>query len=179
MRPGLTTTKARPTSPQRSIGDADHRCLGNVGMVQQHHLDLGRKDVLAARNEHVLAAVDEGDEAVAVLPPDVAGAEPAVVGEGAAPSPPAGSSSRRDVGTGQPELAGLSLDDVMPIIVDDAQRQRRRRPAPPNRPCRKSPRHRSACRARCRPPSSHSRRPCGRPAAATSVCRPPDLARRR
>ena len=90
-------------------------------MIEQHHLDFDRKDVLAARDEHVLAAVDEGDEAIVVLPRDVAGAEPAIGGEGAGrlvrPVPVA----RCDIGAGQPYLARLAGGDVMAVVVDDAQ----------------------------------------------------------
>ena len=35
-------------------------------MSEQRHLDLGREEVLAAGDEHVLAAVDQSDEAVLV-----------------------------------------------------------------------------------------------------------------
>jgi hypothetical protein len=45
-------------------------------------LDLHRIDVHAARYEHVLARVDNRDVALRAAPSDVAGAEPAVGGEG-------------------------------------------------------------------------------------------------
>ena len=49
---------AADLAPAR-VGDADHRRLGDLGHFGQRRLDLGRKDVLAARYVHVLAAVDD------------------------------------------------------------------------------------------------------------------------
>ena len=47
-------------------------------MLAQRDLDLGRRDVEAARDDELLDAVDDAHEAVLVDRDDVAGAEPAV-----------------------------------------------------------------------------------------------------
>ena len=63
------------------MGHADDGGLGDVGVLVERGLDLGRVDVLAAADDHVLEAVDDVEVAVVVEPADVAGVEPAV-GEG-------------------------------------------------------------------------------------------------
>ena len=55
--------------------------FGDRGELMQHALDLGRIDVLAAGNVHVLPAVDDVVEAFLVDARGVAGVQPAV-GEG-------------------------------------------------------------------------------------------------
>src|SRR5918996_813906 len=56
---------------------ADHRHLGDRRMAQQHLLDLARVDVGAARDDQVLGAVAQREEAVRVDRADVAGVQPA------------------------------------------------------------------------------------------------------
>ena len=60
------------------IGAADHGGFGDAGMRDQHALDLGRIDVLAARDDHVLLAVVDEEMPVGVARADVAGMIPAV-----------------------------------------------------------------------------------------------------
>ena len=62
-------------------GNADHGGLRDRRELVQHVLDLGRIDVLAAGDVHVLPAVDDVVEAFVVDPRGVAGVQPAV-GEG-------------------------------------------------------------------------------------------------
>src|SRR5690606_10816743 len=59
-------------------GDAVGDDLADTGSVSQPLLDLGGRDVLALPSERVADPVDEIDVALAVLPHQVAGAEPAV-----------------------------------------------------------------------------------------------------
>ena len=59
------------------VGDADDRDLGDRGMPVQDLLDLARGDVLAARVDHVLLAVDDRQVAVRVHRGEVAAVEPA------------------------------------------------------------------------------------------------------
>src|ERR1700688_225637 len=59
-------------------GHADHGGLRDRGELVQYVLDLGRIDVFAAGNVHVLPAVDDGVEAFVVDPGGVAGMQPAV-----------------------------------------------------------------------------------------------------
>jgi hypothetical protein len=63
------------------VRDADDGGLGHRSELMQHALDLGRIDVLAAGNVHVLPAVDDVVEAVFVDAGGVTRVKPAV-GEG-------------------------------------------------------------------------------------------------
>src|SRR6266849_2315478 len=62
-------------------GNADHRGFGDRGELVKHVLDLGRVDVFAAGNVHVLPAVDDVVKTFLVDPRRIAGMQPAV-GEG-------------------------------------------------------------------------------------------------
>ena len=55
------------------VVDRHHRRLRDVGMALQHALDVGRIDILAAGDEHVVGAADEIVEAVGVAAEHVAG----------------------------------------------------------------------------------------------------------
>src|ERR1700686_2577798 len=61
--------------------NADHGGLGNRGELVKHVLDLGRIDVFAAGNIHVLPAIDDVVKTFLVDPRRIAGMQPAV-GEG-------------------------------------------------------------------------------------------------
>ena len=65
------------------VGHADHRHVGHVGVAVDRALDLGRVDVLAAGDDHVLHPVVDVDVAVGVHVAGVAGVHPAVGGLGA------------------------------------------------------------------------------------------------
>ena len=54
------------------IGYADHRDVADSGVLGQHGLDLGRKDVLAAGDDHVAKSIDDGQVAGRVDGADVA-----------------------------------------------------------------------------------------------------------
>ena len=56
---------------------ADHGGVEHRRVAEENLLDLDRVDVLAAGDDHVLLAVDEGDEALGVHAPEVARVEPA------------------------------------------------------------------------------------------------------
>src|SRR6478672_1559631 len=88
-------------------GNADHGGLRDRGELMQHILDLGRIDVFAAGNVHVLPAIDDVVKAFLVDPRGIAGMQPAV-GEGrrvgVRPVPVAG----RDVRSPDPELTELA-----------------------------------------------------------------------
>ena len=58
------------------MGHADHRDIGDGGMIHQRVLDLGGIDVLAAGDDHVLHPVVDEEEAVPEIT-RVAGAKPA------------------------------------------------------------------------------------------------------
>ena len=63
------------------VGNADDGSFGDCRELMQHALDLGRIDVLAAGNVHVLPAVDDVVKTLIVDARGVAGVQPAV-GEG-------------------------------------------------------------------------------------------------
>jgi hypothetical protein len=77
-RVGLERDEGRAHLAQPRIGHADDLRRGDRGMREQHLLDLGRGDVLAADTEYVLAAADHAQAAVGGEHADVAGTQPAV-----------------------------------------------------------------------------------------------------
>ena len=60
------------------VGHAEHGRLEHGRVAEQHVLDLGAVDVLAAGDDHVLGPVDEVHVAVVVHVAEVAGVVPAV-----------------------------------------------------------------------------------------------------
>src|SRR4029077_16310810 len=66
------------------VGHADHRDFGHALHQRDRILDLGRIDVLAARDDHVLEAIDDIDEAFLVHGGPVARVVPAVLEHGGA-----------------------------------------------------------------------------------------------
>ena len=67
----------RHLAPAR-VWQADHGTFGHAGPAFDQVLDLGGIDVLAARNQHVLAPSDHAVDALPVLGAQVAGMQPAV-----------------------------------------------------------------------------------------------------
>ena len=55
------------------VGDADDRGLGDVGVLVQRGLDLGRVDVLSAADDDVLQPIDDVEVALVVEPAEVTG----------------------------------------------------------------------------------------------------------
>src|SRR5256885_7701499 len=55
----------------------DHRGFAHIGVLEQHLLDLARINVGAARNDHVLGTVLQGQIAFGIEHADVAGVQPA------------------------------------------------------------------------------------------------------
>ena len=136
------TTNATPPSPQRSSGTPTTAASATAGCSCEHRLDLGRVDVLAAGDVHVLEAAADAVEALLVALGDVARAEPAVVGERAARrllvAPVAGENVR---------AAHLEL-----AVGREAARRRVDTACPRSPPC--APRPRAGGRARSAPPRS-------------------------
>ena len=64
--PARSTTNARGTSPHRSSGTPTTATSSTAGMRGERLLDLDRRDVLAARDDEVLLAVDDREVAVRV-----------------------------------------------------------------------------------------------------------------
>jgi hypothetical protein len=60
------------------VGHADGAAFENARMRRQHAFDLVRIDVETGHQDHVLLAVGDGDDAVLIHVPDVAGGQPAV-----------------------------------------------------------------------------------------------------
>ena len=61
------------------VGHADNGHVGDARMLVEYRLDLGRIDVLAARDVHVLEPALDPVEALVVALGDVTGAQPAVL----------------------------------------------------------------------------------------------------
>ena len=124
---------AMPTSPQRSSGTPMMAASATCGDLEQHVLDLGRIHVLAARDVHVLPAVDDIDEAFVVEARGVAGLQPAV-GEGRCRRVGLVPVARRDVGPLDQQLADRRpARTSLALVVDDADRRCA------SSPCRPSP----------------------------------------
>ena len=73
VAPAAATTTALTASPHVVVRDADDGDVADVLVGHQHVLDLGRVDVLAAGDDHVLHAVVQVDVAVVVEVAGVAG----------------------------------------------------------------------------------------------------------
>ena len=73
----VTTTNAIGHLAPSIVGTPDDRDLHHGLVLVEHALDLGARDVLAARHDHVLEPVDDVEVPVVVLHADVAGVEPA------------------------------------------------------------------------------------------------------
>ena len=72
------TTTAAIRWPHSSSGTPTTAHSVDVGVLEQHLLDLGRRDVLAAPDDRVVAATLDEEVAVVVDPAAVAGGEPAL-----------------------------------------------------------------------------------------------------
>ena len=75
--PGLSSTTAVDPLAPLLVGQPDHRAVAHRGVLHQRLLDLGRVDVEAAGDDHVLQAVDDEQVALVVEVADVAGVVPA------------------------------------------------------------------------------------------------------
>ena len=137
--------RQRPLAPPL-VRDGDHRRLGDARVGHQQVLEVDRGDPLAAGLDQVLGPVADADAAASVDLDDVAGLEPAVVGEllGAAaavvggarptvPGPRARPSSRRPTGSARRRRRGArsSTNGEGDALADrgsrTAPRARRRR----------------------------------------------------
>ena len=119
-------------SPLR-VRHTDHGAVDDVGMAQQHGLDLDRVDVLAARLDHVLGPVDEVQEPVLVHAHDVAGVQPPIGkgdgrGVGQVPVP-----EHRARAT-QSELAFLAGRQLTVVVAEDRRVEPEQGPADRARP---------------------------------------------
>ena len=102
------------------IGAADHGGLRDGRMLVQHALDLGRIDVLATGDDHVLLAVVDVEIAVGVARADVAGVVPAVA-QRLARSPPHRPNIRRTRSARARRLRRRAVRDLAAVVVDDAR----------------------------------------------------------
>ena len=76
--PSRSTTSAQTASCHSGSGATDHRRVGHAGMSDQDVLHLRRHHVLAAGDDHLVAAAGDLEEALLVDVPEVAGVQPAV-----------------------------------------------------------------------------------------------------
>ncbi|MNM90031.1 hypothetical protein D3C81_1022770 [compost metagenome] len=100
------------------VRNADNGGLRDSRMARQRVLHLGRIDVLAAADDHVLEAVDQEDKAFFVHVAAVAGMHPAIadgLGGGFRLVPV----SKHDVGSAHHDLPGRTPWDFAVLLVDD------------------------------------------------------------
>ena len=82
---GCSRTKPTGVSPHAPARHSHHRRLGHARIGLQHRFQIAREDVEPARDDHVLGAADQFDEAVGVDPPDIAHPLPLFAGRGIGP----------------------------------------------------------------------------------------------
>ena len=125
--PSRRTTAASGRSPHFSSGIGDHRGLGDGAVSHQLVLEVDRGDPFATGLDEILGPIADAHASALVDADDVAGAEPAVVGElvGARPAV---------VGGGDPGAADLELShrlvvpgDQRSIVVPSADLDQRDR----------------------------------------------------
>ena len=104
------------------VGHADDRDLGHGRVLGQDLLDLGRVDVLPAGDDHVLEPVLDEEVAVVVDVPDVAGAEPAVVGDRLGGVVGLVQVAHHPLRRAEPELARLARGDVLEPVAGSTTR---------------------------------------------------------
>src|SRR5690606_15174711 len=107
---------------------ADHAHLGDSRVHREHLFDLGRVHVEARHDDQVLGPVDEVQVPVGVDGRDVTGAQPAVdehlVGGIAVTPVPL-----EHVGTGDPNLTGVTRGYVVAVVADEPYRLADEHPA--------------------------------------------------
>src|SRR5262249_20425102 len=79
---GAQDEPGRYPRAERRVGLAGDAGVGHGRVLAQRGFDLGRVDVLAARDDEVAAPVEHGQVAAGLEPADVAGVEPAVAERG-------------------------------------------------------------------------------------------------
>jgi len=78
----LSATKAFGTSPGLLVGAGHHGGVGHGRMPQQDRLQLGRRDLEPLVPDQLLDPVHHVHVAIGVEVADVAGAQPAIAGQG-------------------------------------------------------------------------------------------------
>ena len=109
------------------VGHADHGHVGDIGMAVNGALHLGRVDVLAAADDHVLDPVVDVDIAVGVQVAGVAGEHPAVGGHGAGGGLGLLPVAQHVVGRAGHDLAHLAGGHGLPVAADDLDLDTRHR----------------------------------------------------
>ena len=139
---------------EHRVGHADHRRLGDGGMLAERLLDQRRRHVLAAAADDVALAVDEVEPAVGVERAEIAGVEPAVaqcLGGLLGIAEVLGHAVRR----ADDDLARHRRAAAAALVVDDARSSPPVPPVPPS-PC--AARRRAASSSPPRRRSSRSTR---------------------
>src|SRR5690242_9330410 len=101
------------------IRPADHATVDDIRMFDQHALDLGGVDVLAAGDDQIILALQHPEIAVVIAPGDVPGMVPAVlqrVPRRVRISPIFG----EHVGTADDDLTGRAYGGCVAVAVDDS-----------------------------------------------------------
>src|SRR4051794_15836485 len=109
--------------------------LRHARMGADDVLDLAREDVETAGHDHVLLAVDDREEAVRILASDVTGVQPAALERllGLLGLVPVALHDKRPADA---DLTGLTVGDLVEVVVEQRDLQPRHRPA-----TRREPRH--------------------------------------
>ena len=111
-----------------AIGQAIGEGFSNQCMARHHTLDLGAVDVLAARNDHRLLAVDDGVNALSVDRGDVSRRQPAI-DDGFRRRLRVGAVALHDPRTAHPQLARLADGGLGPVVAPQLHIYTGHRPA--------------------------------------------------
>jgi hypothetical protein len=129
----LLFTRLRPLTPRR-VSHTDDARLRNLPVREEYPFDLGRIDVLPARNDEILPTVESEELPLFVEKADVPGMEPSALEHACrlfGPVPVSG----HDLRTSHENLSGETRLLVGTVGVDDSQgRTRERRTGAPSAP---------------------------------------------
>src|ERR1700757_683317 len=100
------------------VRDSDHDDVGHRGMGDEDLFHLARIDVVSARDDHVLGAIEQKKVAVRVEHPYVAGVEPAAANGGGGRPGGVALGAHHDVSAGH-DLAGFARCERNSVRIDD------------------------------------------------------------
>src|SRR3569833_1661368 len=110
------------------IGPADHATLDDISMFDQHPLDLGGIDILAARDDLIVLAFEHPEITVGVAARDITGTVPAALQRRPCRIRIAPISGEH-VGATDDDLTGHARRDRIAVVIDHRRLAAQARPA--------------------------------------------------
>src|SRR5437667_11134048 len=93
--------------------------LYDIGVREQERLDLGRIDILTARDNEIVATIQHIQIAILIQITDITGREPAIM-DSLCRSFGAMVIATRDAGTLSTDHPWLTRHRILPLLIDDA-----------------------------------------------------------